>query len=160
MVSELEIRQFRSGDGEGIFELIYELAVFEKLEDQVIGTAIQLEEHLGSEAPACEALVAVKGQKIIGYALYFGTYSTFRTQPGIYLEDLYVTPDYRGQGIGKALLARLAGIVVERDCGRLEWSVLDWNREAIDFYEALGASPQKEWTMYRLTGEALKELAT
>ena len=153
------IRPAKVGDAAGIFALIRELAVFEKLEDQVTGSAEKLETDLFATPAACEALVALEDEEIIAYALYFATYSTFRTQPGIYLEDLYVTPRWRNQGLGKALLSRLAQITVSRDGGRLEWSVLDWNQSAIDFYESLGASAQSEWTMFRLTGNALSELA-
>jgi GNAT superfamily N-acetyltransferase len=155
----VNIRSFKNGDGENIFRMIQELAAFEKLDHQVIGTARQLEAHLAAESPAVEALIAQCDEGIVAYALFFGTYSTFRTQAGIYLEDLYVTPKWRGQGIGKRLLARLAKLAQSRDCGRLEWSVLDWNREAIRFYESLGAFPQNEWTMFRLTDEALLNLA-
>jgi GNAT superfamily N-acetyltransferase len=154
-----DIRFAKPGDGEGIFSLIHELAVFEKLESEVVGSSGKLEEHLFSQNPACEALVAIEDSVIIAYALFFGTYSTFLTQAGMYLEDLYVTPAWRGRGVGKALLARLALTTVQRGGGRLEWSVLDWNRAAIGFYESVGAYAQSEWTMFRLTEKALEDLA-
>ena len=154
-----QIRFAQPGDGAGIFRLIHELAEFEKLESQVTGSAAELENDLFGDSPACRALVVSEEDEIVAYALFFGTYSSFRTQPGIYLEDLYVTPRLRGKGIGKKLLGKLAEITVERGGGRLEWSVLDWNQPAIDFYESMNAAAQSEWTMYRLTGPALYELA-
>ena len=153
------IRKAQPGDGKAIFDLIYELAEYEKLTDQVIGTAKQLEADLFGANPKCEALVAEVQDRIVSYALFFGTYSTFRTQYGVYLEDLYVSVDYRGQGIGRGMLAEVAQITVSRGGGRLEWSVLDWNEPAIKFYESLGAFAQSEWTMNRLTSDALTNLA-
>ena len=156
---DIIIRKALPGDGKEIFKLIYELAEYEKLTHQVIGTAEQLEADLFDSSPKCEALVAEIQGQIVSYALFFGTYSTFRTQYGVYLEDLYVSVDYRGQGIGRRILASVAKTTVSRGGGRLEWSVLDWNEPAIKFYESLGAFAQSEWTMNRLTAEALTNLS-
>ena len=157
--NDVSIRPAKAGDGAAIFALIYELAEYEKLTDQVIGSAEQLEIDLFGAEPKCEALVAEADGQVVSYALFFGTYSTFRTQNGIYLEDLYVALDYRGQGIGRRMLAEVAKMTVSRGGGRLEWSVLDWNEPAIRFYESLGAFAQSEWTMHRLTSDALTNLA-
>ena len=156
---DIVIRKALPGDGKAIFKLIYELAEYEKLTHQVIGTAEQLEIDLFEPTPKCEALVAEVGGHVVSYALFFGTYSTFRTQYGVYLEDLYVSINYRGQGIGRRMLACVAKTTIARGGGRLEWSVLDWNEPAIRFYESLGAFAQSEWTMNRLTAEALTNLA-
>ena len=121
-------------------------------------TEALLAKHLFGPRPYAETLIAEDAGQPIGFALFFHNFSTFLARPGIYLEDLFVVPEHRGQGVGRALLRELARIAVERDCGRLEWSVLDWNADAIGFYERLGATPNSEWTVYRLTGEALAEL--
>ncbi|HSP08391.1 MAG TPA: GNAT family N-acetyltransferase [Candidatus Dormibacteraeota bacterium] len=142
-----------------IAELIRGLAHFEKLESEVTMTEDMLEKNLFGTRPYAEALLAEEGGAVVGFALFFHNFSTFLAQPGIYLEDLFVIPEQRGQGVGRALLERLAQVAVERECRRLEWAVLDWNRAAIDFYERLGATPNSEWTVYRLTGEALLGLA-
>jgi GNAT superfamily N-acetyltransferase len=142
-----------------IAELIRGLARFEKLEGEVAMTEDLLAKNLFGPRPYAEALLAEDGGAVVGFALFFHNFSTFLAQPGIYLEDLFVIPEERGHGIGRALLERLAQIAVERGCGRLEWAVLDWNRAAIGFYERLGARPNSEWTVYRLTGEALLGLA-
>lgn len=142
-----------------IAELIRGLARFEKLESEVTMTEDLLAQNLFGPRPYAEALLAEHGGAVVGFALFFHNFSTFMAQPGIYLEDLFVIPEQRGHGIGRALLERLAQIAVERGCGRLEWAVLDWNRAAIGFYERLGARPNSEWTVYRLTGEALLGLA-
>ena len=120
----------------------------------------QLGEHLFGERPYAEVLIAEDEGEAAGFALFFHNYSTFLGRPGIYLEDLFVMPEQRGRGIGKQLLKHLAQIAVERDCGRLEWAVLDWNRDAIGFYERLGARPSSDWTVYRLTGDSLERLAS
>jgi GNAT superfamily N-acetyltransferase len=139
--------------------LIRGLARFEKLEHEVELTDDLLAAGLFGPRPYAEAVLAeVEGQPV-GFALFFHNFSTFLARPGMYLEDLFVLPEHRGQGIGRALLVHLARLAVERGCGRLEWSVLDWNREAISFYERLGAVAMSEWTTYRLTGEALDRLA-
>ena len=142
-----------------IIELIGELAEYEKLSDQVVADPAQLSEHLFGAKPYAEVLIGEIDGVPMGFALFFHNYSTFLTNPGIYLEDLYVRQSARGVGLGKALLGALAKLAVERNCGRLEWSVLDWNEPAIGFYKKLGAVPQDEWTVYRLTGSALGELA-
>jgi GNAT superfamily N-acetyltransferase len=142
-----------------IADLIRGLARYEKLEQEVVMTEEVLATGLFGERPYAEVVLAEDEGRPVGFALFFHNFSTFLGRPGIYLEDLFVVPEQRGQGIGRALLAHLARLAVERGCGRLEWSVLDWNRDAIGFYERLGAQPNSEWTVYRLTGEALSGLA-
>ena len=142
-----------------IAELIRGLARYEHLEGEVSMTEARLEATLFGTTPYAETLIAEADGKAVGFALFFHNYSTFLAKPGIYLEDLFVLETQRGAGIGKKLLARLAAIAVERDCGRLEWAVLDWNKDAIGFYERLGAKPNSEWTVYRLAGDALAGLA-
>jgi GNAT superfamily N-acetyltransferase len=153
------IRPARPEDSATIVELIRELAVYEKLEHQARATPEALAEHLFGSRPFAEALIAEAGGGAVGFALFFPTYSTFRAQPSLYLEDVYVKPEYRGRGIGKALLAQVAWLAVERGCGRLEWAVLNWNAPAIAFYRSLGAGPLDDWTTYRLDEAALRELA-
>jgi GNAT superfamily N-acetyltransferase len=152
------IREAKLSDVPVIANLIRGLARFEKLEDGVTMTEELLAKNLFGPRRYAETLIAEDGGSPVGFALFFHNFSTFLAKPGIYLEDLFVVPEQRGQGIGRALLQRLAQIAVERDCGRLEWAVLDWNRDAIGFYERLGAKPNSEWTVYRLTGEALTSL--
>ena len=142
-----------------IADLIRGLARYEKLEDQVEMTEELLAAALFGERPYAEVVLAEEDGLAVGFALFFHNFSTFLGRPGIYLEDLFVLPEHRGRGIGRTLLAHLARLAVERGCGRLEWAVLDWNRDAIGFYERLGARPLSEWTVYRLTGEALTDLA-
>jgi GNAT superfamily N-acetyltransferase len=142
-----------------ILDLIHALAEYEKLAHIVTATQGRLRETLFGINPAAEVLLAHWDQECAGFAVFFATYSTFLTMPGLYLEDLYVKPHLRSKGIGLALLKRLARIATERGCARLEWGVLDWNQPAIQFYKKLGAVPMDEWTKYRLTGEALKSLA-
>ena len=141
-----------------IADLIRQLANFEKLENEVVLTEELLGAGLFGRRSYAEAVLAEETEKAIGFALFFHTFSTFLARPGIYLEDLFVLEDHRGRGVGRALLAHLAGLAVERGCGRLEWAVLNWNKEAIRFYERLGAQANSEWTVYRLTGEALSAL--
>ena len=141
-----------------IFVLIKELADYERLLDQVIATEELLEETLFGENSNVEVLLACDENQILGFALYFRTFSTFLGRPGIYLEDLFVREFARGKGIGKALLRRIARSTLEMRGGRLEWSVLDWNKPAISFYKKMGAVPLDEWTTFRLTGEKLKKL--
>ena len=129
------------------------------MRDSCVATEAKLRDTLFSSKPAAEVIIASLDGKPMGFALFFANYSTFLAQRGIYLEDLFVRPDARGNGVGFALLAALAQIAVERGCGRLEWSVLDWNQLAIDFYERIGAKPLDDWTMFRMTGEALERLA-
>jgi GNAT superfamily N-acetyltransferase len=152
------IRQAELSDVPVIADLIRGLARFEKLEDEVTMTDELLAKNLFGPRPYAETLIAEDRGSPVGFALFFHNFSTFLAKPGIYLEDLFVVPEQRGHGIGRALLQRLAQIAVERECGRLEWAVLDWNRDAIVFYERLGAKPNSEWTVYRLTGEALTSL--
>ncbi len=153
------LRDARRGDVADLLRLIRDLARYEKAEDQVKADAQQLAATLFGEGATAHAMVAEQDGLIVGLAIYFFNYSTWQGRNGLYLEDLFVEPEQRGAGIGKALLARLAALAVERDCGRFEWSVLDWNTPAIDFYEGLGARPHSEWVRYRLEGDALKALA-
>ncbi|HEY2776134.1 MAG TPA: GNAT family N-acetyltransferase [Candidatus Binatia bacterium] len=155
----IAVRAGRRDDVAFVFDCIHALAVFEKLEHQFTGSARALEEHLFGASPSCELLVAEKDGRPGGYALFFTTYSTFLTRPGLFLEDLFVLEKERGSGVGRSLLTALAAITVERGCGRLEWSVLDWNERAIRFYRSLGAAPVTGWTPYRIEAEALAALA-
>jgi GNAT superfamily N-acetyltransferase len=154
----LTIRPAERADVPIIAELIRRLARFEKLEHEVTMTEDRLATNLFGTRRYAETLIAEQDGEPVGFALFFHNFSTFLAQPGIYLEDLFVLPDHRGGGIGRALLKELARLAVERGCGRLEWAVLDWNRDAIGFYERLGARPNSEWTVYRLAGEALTTL--
>lgn len=156
---KLQIRKALATDCALILEFIKGLAEYEKLSHEVVATHELLHENLFGPQPKAEVLIAEWDGKPAGFALFFHNFSTFLGRPGIYLEDLFVLPALRGHGIGKALLKHLAQIAVERNCGRLEWSVLDWNKPAIDFYVSIGAGPMDEWTMYRLTGEKLKSFA-
>lgn len=141
-----------------ILSFIRELAAYEKMIDEVVATEELLEEWLFDKQKA-EVVFALEDDREVGFALFFHNFSTFLGRAGIYLEDLYVLPEYRGKGYGKGLLKKLAQIAVERGCGRLEWWCLDWNRPSIDFYLALGAEPMSDWTTYRITGNTLIELA-
>ena len=154
----LRIRFADKSDVALIAELIRGLAHYERLEGEVTMTPELLEKNLFGPTRYAETLIAEDDGTPVGFALFFHNFSTFLAQPGIYLEDLFVLPDRRGGGIGRALLKELARIAMERECGRLEWAVLDWNQDAIGFYERLGARPNSEWTVYRLTGEALRSL--
>ena len=155
----LSIRPGELKDVPLIAELIRGLARYEKLEHEITMTEEKLTAHLFGERRYAETLIAEDGGQPVGFALFFHSFSTFLAQPGLYLEDLFVVPARRGAGIGRALLERLAQVAVNRGCGRLEWAVLDWNKDAIRFYERLGAKPNSEWTVYRLTGEPLHALA-
>jgi len=157
-MSNFEIRQAEQSDVGTILQFIKELAGYENMLDQVVATEELLTEWLFEKRKA-EVLIAMADGKPVGFALYFHNFSTFLGRAGIYLEDLYVRPDHRGKGYGKALLKRLAKITVERGCGRLEWSCLDWNKPSIDFYRSLGAVPMDDWTIYRVTGDTLIRLA-
>ena len=159
MSKNITIRKATFADAELILDFITGLARYEKLEHEVVGNVDDIRRTLFDESPSAEVLIAELDQKPAGFALFFTSYSTFLARPGIYLEDLFVIPEMRGHGLGKALLAQLAGLVVERDMGRLDWSVLNWNEPAIQFYESLGARGMTEWTQYRLTGEHLQTLA-
>lgn len=154
----LRIRGAEPTDVPVIADLIRQLAKFEKLESEVVLTEELLRTGLFGARRYAEAVLAEEDSNPIGFALFFHTFSTFLARPGIYLEDLFVLADHRGRGVGRALLAHLARLAVERDCGRLEWAVLNWNQEAIRFYERLGARPNSEWTVYRLADEALSAL--
>ncbi len=140
-------------------QLIEELADYEKLRHECRVGGDLLEKALFGERPYAEVIIAERDGHVAGFALFFHNFSTFLARPGLYLEDLFVRPAYRGDGIGRALLVRLAQLAVERGCGRLEWSVLNWNQDAIRFYERLGARAQDEWTVYRVTGDTLTHLA-
>ena len=153
------IRYARPADVPTIVGLIRQLAEYERLAHLVTATEGALHEHLFGERPYCEVLLAEVEGAAVGFALFFHNYSTFLARPGIYLEDLFVVPEARGRGYGKALLSGLARLAVERKCGRIEWSVLDWNEPSIRFYRALGAIPMDEWTVFRVTGTALTALA-
>lgn len=153
------IRPATPADVPTIARLIRELAEYERLAHAVTLAERDLHAHLFGPRPYAEVLMAEDDGRAVGFALFFHNYSTFRAAPGIYLEDLFVEPAYRGRGHGKALLRALARLAVERDCARLEWAVLDWNEPSIGFYKALGAEPMDEWTVYRLTGDALTKLA-
>ena len=146
-------------DVPAILSLIKELAEYEQLSHEVVATEVDLRQSLFSPHPVAEAVVGRYEGDPIALALFFSSFSTFLGRPGIYLEDLYVRPPYRGRGFGRRLLVHLAALAVERGCGRLEWSVLDWNELAIKSYRRAGAAPMDEWTVYRLTGDALADLA-
>ena len=151
----VEIRSAEIGDVEIIFDFINQLAVYEKMENDVTGSVEQLKTTLFGEHAFAEVILAEFEEKTVGFALFFHNYSTFLTKPGIYLEDLFVLPQFRGYGCGKALLKHLSKLAIDRGCGRVEWSVLDWNDPAIDFYKSIGAHPMDGWTVFRLTGDAL-----
>lgn len=160
-----EIRPAKIQDCPQIFSMIQELAEFEKLSHAVVGSASDLEHHLFGPRPVAEVLIAEAlddspNRRTLGFALFFHSFSTFLTKPGIYLEDLYVRPDSRSLGVGIALLRQLAHIALQRNCGRMEWSVLNWNQRAIEFYLKLGAKPQSEWTVYRLALTEIQNLAS
>lgn len=142
-----------------ILKFIRDLAEYEKLSHQVVAAEENIREHVFGSNPVAEVLIASWDSQPVGFALFFRNFSTFLGQAGIYLEDLFVEPSHRGKGIGKALLVRLAEIAVERGYGRLDWAVLDWNTPSIEFYRSLGATPQDDWTGYRLAGDALTRLA-
>ena len=154
----LSIRPAEPADVPVVAGLIRQLARFEKLEHEVVLTEELLKAGLFGARPYAEAVLAEEDGQAIGFALFYHNFSTFLARPGMYLEDLFLLPDHRGRGVGRALLAHLARSAVERGCGRLEWAVLNWNQEAVRFYERLGARPNSEWTVYRLTGEALRAL--
>lgn len=153
------IREAAPTDIATIHAFILALADYEKLSHEVRTDRALLERHLFGPRPMAEALIAERDGTPVGFALFFHNFSTFEGRPGLYLEDLFVLPEARGSGAGKALLIRLAQIAVERDCARLEWAVLDWNAPAIAFYQSIGARPMDEWTVQRLDGAALNALA-
>jgi GNAT superfamily N-acetyltransferase len=153
------IRNADESDVRLIFEFIRDLARYEKLEHRVVATEDSLRASLFGNPRFAEVLIAEEDEKPVGFALFFHNYSTFLGRAGIYLEDLFVRPEARGRGYGRALLERLAAIATERDCGRVEWAVLDWNEPSIAFYRSLGAVSLDDWRIFRLTGDALDELA-
>lgn len=158
-MSSINIREANIGDTQQILDFILELAIYEKAEHEAKANADHIHATLFCESPKVHGLIAEIDGSSVGFAVYFYNYSTWLGKHGIYLEDLYVSPTARGSGAGKALLKELSKIAVANDCGRVEWSVLDWNTPAIDFYLAMGAKPQDEWTVYRLTGDALNKFA-
>lgn len=155
----LTIRAATSADVLIIIELIKELADYEKLSHEAVATPELLRQNLFGEQPKAEVIIAEINNQPVGFALFFTNFSTFLGKPGIHLEDLYIKPEFRGMRAGKTILTYLARLAKDRDCGRVEWSVLDWNTPAIEFYKKLGASPMDEWTVFRVTGEALDKLA-
>ncbi len=155
----LSIRAAVPDDIDLILGFIRALADYERLSHEARADKAVLARHLFGDRPMAEVLIAELEGAPVGFALFFHNFSTFEGRPGLYLEDLYVAPEARGHGAGKALLARLAQLAIERDCARLEWAVLDWNQSAIDFYQSLGARPMDEWTVNRVDGDALETLA-
>ncbi|MEY3402422.1 MAG: GNAT family N-acetyltransferase [Dolichospermum sp.] len=158
-MTNLIVRFAQPGDVITLFKLIQGLAEYEKLSHAVIGNAEALEDHLFGSPKYVDAIIAEIDGQAVGFAIFFHNYSTFLTKPGIYLEDIFVSPEYRRQGIGKALLTKVAQIAVERDCGRLEWSVLDWNVSAQEFYRNMGADILEDWRICRVTETGLTQLA-
>lgn len=155
----LEIRPATAADAALILRFITDLAIYENAEDEVVATESDIRESLFSGDATASAVICSIDYEPVGFAVYFFNYSTWLGKNGLYLEDLYVSPEHRGTGAGFALLKHLAKIAIANDCGRFEWSVLDWNEPAIQFYLSIGARPQDEWVGYRLTGKALEELA-
>src|SRR6202011_949837 len=155
----LEIRPARATDVPVILQLIRDLATYERAPNEVSATEKGLTEVLFGEKPAAEVLLAFENETAVGFAVFFHNFSTWLGRPGLYLEDLFVRPEDRGKGYGRALLIHLAKIARERGCGRMEWAVLDWNEPAIEFYRKLGAKPMDEWTVFRLTGDGIAKLA-
>ncbi|HEY1890721.1 MAG TPA: GNAT family N-acetyltransferase [Steroidobacteraceae bacterium] len=159
MSDTITIRPATRDDVPLVLQFIRDLATYERLEHQVSASEAQLREALFGERRYAEVVFACSGAEPVGFALFFHNFSTFKGQPGIYLEDLFVRPEARGRGVGKRLLSYLARTAVERRCARLEWAVLTWNEPSIGFYRSLGALPMDEWKVFRLTGEALASLA-
>lgn len=158
-MSSIHIRLATRDDVPDILSFIKDLAEFEKLSHEVVATEDKLESTLFGERPVAEVLIAEWEGKKAGFALFFHSYSTFLAKPGIYLEDLFVRTEYRSRGIGEALLRELAKVAKKRSCGRLEWSVLDWNTRALKFYHALGAKPMSDWTVQRMTEPVFSKFA-
>lgn len=157
-MEKLTYRKATKDDVSLILSFIKELADYEKLANEVVATEDTIREWIFEKEKA-EVIFAMQGDTEVGYALYFYNFSTFLGRAGIYLEDLFIKPQYRGNGYGKALLKKLASIAVEKGCGRLEWVCLDWNKPSIDFYLSLGAVPMKDWTLYRVEGDTLESLS-
>ena len=158
-INNLDIRAASVDQIPLVLKLIKELAVYEKLLDKVVTTEEDLKETLFGKNKAAEVVIGYYRDKTVGYALYFYNYSSFVGRPGLYIEDIYVRQEHRGKGFGKALLVYLARIARERRCGRMEWAVLDWNEPSIEFYKRLGATAMDEWTVFRLSGDAVEKLA-
>jgi GNAT superfamily N-acetyltransferase len=156
--SEFVIREGNVKDAETIFDFICQLAEYEKLTEEVTTNPEELAKTLFSESSHVKTIIALFNDKPVGFALYFYNYSTFKGKSGLYLEDLFVIPEMRGKGFGKLLLLELAKIAKDNNCARFEWSVLDWNKPAIDFYKSLGANPMDEWTVFRLTEKGIDNL--
>src|SRR5215216_7868663 len=159
MPSDFQIRAACLDDVPIILQLIRDLATYERAPDEVTATEERLVEVLFGKKPAAEVLLAFEAESPVGFAVYFYNFSTWLGRPGLYLEDLFVKPEKRGKGYGRALLVELAKIARDRECGRMEWAVLDWNERAIKFYRALGAKPMDEWTVFRLTRDGIAKLA-
>jgi GNAT superfamily N-acetyltransferase len=158
-VSKIVIRMARAEDSALIHRFITDLAIYEKAEEEVVASVADIRNSLFADKSTTSAVICQIYDQAVGFAVYFFNYSTWLGKHGLYLEDLYVSPQFRGSGAGKALLKHLAKIAVANNCGRFEWNVLDWNEPAIQFYKSIGARPQEEWVAYRLTGKALQELA-
>jgi len=156
---DIQIQPATEADVALILRLIKALAEYERLGHEVVATEAMIRESFFGPAPHAKAVIARIGGDAVGFAIWFSTYSTFLSKPGIYLEDLFVLPDWRGKGVGGALLRHLARIALERGCGRIEWSVLNWNETAVRFYRNIGATAMDEWTVYRLTGDAITRVA-
>lgn len=158
-LADFRIEQAKKKDVPLIHSFIRELAEYERLSHEVVATEASLRETLFGERPAAEVIIGYDRDVAVGFALFFHNFSTFLSRRGLYLEDLYVRPEFRGKGLGRAMLVHLARLARARDCGRFEWAVLDWNEPAIKFYRSLGAAAMDDWTTFRLTGEALDRLA-
>jgi GNAT superfamily N-acetyltransferase len=159
MKDELGIRDAVVTDIPIIFQLIRDLATYERAPNDVVATEEGLREVLFGSEPSAKVILAFCGDKPVGFAVYFFNFSTWLGRPGLYLEDLFIKPEMRGRGYGRGLLVHLAQIAQRRDCGRMEWAVLDWNEPAIQFYKKLGAAPNEDWTVYRLTSDGIAKLA-
>lgn len=160
VVENLRIERATEHDAPAVLELIKGLANYEELAHEVVASEERLRETLFGNTSGTEVFLACIAEDAVGFAVFFQSFSTFLGRPGVYLEDLFVLPQWRQQGIGRRLLEKVAQTAVERGCGRMEWSVLDWNKPAIDFYESLGAQAMDQWTTYRLSGDALKNLGS
>lgn len=159
MMAPLKVRPATIQDTSLILHFVRELAAYEKASDQVVATVDHVHRTMFCDNPKVHAVICLDGDTPIGFAVYYLSYSTWQGQHGLYLEDVYVIPEHRRRGAGKAIFKHLAGIAISNDCGRFEWSVLDWNTPSIKFYDSVGAQPQSEWIRYRMTGAALHKLA-